>query len=68
MLELSSGDDKCCNVRTGASLGQQEDAVAEIVREIKKVIKIPLFVKLTPEGGKDCKGRKSTICSGEQIL
>ena len=51
-VELSSGNDNSCNVRTGASLGQQGDVVAEIVREIKKVISIPLFVKLTPEGGK----------------
>lgn len=51
-VELSKGDDKSCSIRTGASLGQQPDVVAEIVREIKKAIKIPLFVKLTPEGGR----------------
>lgn len=51
-VELSSGNEKACGVRTGASLGQQGDVVAEIVREIKREISIPLFVKLTPEGGK----------------
>ncbi|MCP4400538.1 MAG: FAD-dependent oxidoreductase [bacterium] len=50
-LEISSGDENSSTVRTGASLGQQGDAVAEIVREIKKVVSIPVFVKLTPEGG-----------------
>lgn len=51
-VNLTSGGQKCAAKQTGASLGQQEEAVAEIVREIKKVINIPLFVKLTPEGGK----------------
>jgi len=51
-VSLTSGGNKSAAKETGASLGQQEDAVAEIVREIKKVINIPLFVKLTPEGGK----------------
>lgn len=51
-VQLSSGDENASKVKTGASLGQNEDAVSEIVREIKKAIKIPLFVKLTPEGGR----------------
>jgi len=51
-VELSSGNENSSKIRTGASLGQKGDVVAEIVREIKKIIKIPLFVKLTPEGGK----------------
>ena len=67
-VELSSGDDKCCNVRTGASLGQQGDAVAEIVREIKKVIKIPLFVKLTPEGGRIAQVAKALYAAGADAV
>lgn len=51
-LQLSKGDENASAVKTGASLGQNPDAVSEIVREIKKKIHIPLFVKLTPEGGK----------------
>lgn len=51
-VNLTSGGSKSASKQTGASLGQQEEAVAEIVREIKKEINIPLFVKLTPEGGK----------------
>ncbi len=50
-VSLSSGGGKTAAKQTGASLGQQGDAVAEIVRAIKKEISIPLFVKLTPEGG-----------------
>jgi len=67
-VELSSGDDNCCKVRTGASLGQQGDAVAEIVREIRKAIKIPLFVKLTPEGGKIAQVAKSLYAAGADAV
>ncbi len=38
--------------QTGASLGQQESSVAAIVEAIKKEISIPLWVKITPEGGR----------------
>ncbi len=38
--------------RTGASLGQELDAVKAIVAAIKQETAIPLFVKLTPEGGR----------------
>jgi NADPH-dependent glutamate synthase beta subunit-like oxidoreductase len=67
-VELSSGDDNCCKVRTGASLGQQGDAVAEIVREIKKAINIPLFVKLTPEGGKIAQVAKALYAAGADAV
>ena len=48
-VELSEG--KTSGPRTGASLGQQLDVVQEICRAIKEATRIPLFVKLTPEGG-----------------
>lgn len=67
-VELSSCDDKACSVKTGASLGQQGDAVAEIVREIKKVIKIPLFIKLTPEGGKIAQVAKALYAAGADAV
>jgi NADPH-dependent glutamate synthase beta subunit-like oxidoreductase/dihydroorotate dehydrogenase len=63
-VEISSGDEKACSIRTGASLGQQADAVAGIVREVKKAINIPLFVKLTPEGGKIAQVAKALFEAG----
>ncbi len=51
-VSLTSGGEQSAAKQTGASLGQQEDAVCEIVRAIKREISIPLFVKLTPEGGR----------------
>ena len=67
-VELSCGDSTACAVKTGASLGQQGDAVAEIVREIKKVIKIPLFVKLTPEGGKIAQVARALYAAGADAV
>lgn len=51
-VSLTTAGAECTARQTGASLGQQGEVVAEIVRAIKKEINIPLFVKLTPEGGK----------------
>lgn len=49
-VEVSEGGTS--GPKTGASLGTQEKAIQEIVRAIKAEVKIPLFVKLTPEGGR----------------
>lgn len=67
-MELTSGDDSACNVQTGASLGQQGNVVSQIVQEIKKVINIPLFVKLTPEGGKIAKVAKTLYAAGADAV
>jgi len=38
--------------QTGASLGSNEQAVGHIAAEVIKGVSIPVFVKLTPEGGR----------------
>ncbi|NLC25235.1 MAG: 4Fe-4S binding protein [Fastidiosipila sp.] len=40
---------------TGASMGSDPEIASEIAGAIKQAIKIPLFVKLTPEGGQIAK-------------
>lgn len=67
-IELSNCDETSCNVKTGASLGQNEDAVSEIVREIKKAISIPLFIKLTPEGGRIAQVAKTLYTAGADAV
>ncbi len=67
-VELSTGDQTSSKIRTGASLGQQSDTVAEIVREIKKAINIPLFVKLTPEGGRIAQVAKILYAAGADAV
>lgn len=67
-VELTTGDTAAIAKKTGASLGQQADAVAEIVRAIKKEIAIPLFVKLTPEGGHIAQVAKSLYAAGADAV
>jgi len=43
-VSLTTAGAECTARQTGASLGQQGEVVAEIVRAIKKEINIPLFV------------------------
>ena len=50
-LETTSGGGQTAQKQTGASMGQHADVSAQIVAAIKAKVKIPLFVKLTPEGG-----------------
>jgi len=67
-VELTSGDSHATSIRTGASLGQQGDVVAEIVRAIKKEVNIPLFVKLTPEGGRIAQVAKALYSAGADAV
>jgi len=63
-LELTSGGTACTTKRTGASMGQQEDVASEIAKAVKENISIPLFVKLTPEGGQIAHVAKSLYAVG----
>ena len=65
---LTTAGAECTAKQTGASLGQQEDAVAEIVRAIKKEVSIPLFVKLTPEGGRIAQIAKTLYAAGADAV
>ena len=47
---------------SGASMGMVPEAVAEVVRETVRAVSIPVFVKLTPEGGR--LGEVSQACYG----
>ncbi|MDO9541990.1 MAG: 4Fe-4S binding protein [Kiritimatiellia bacterium] len=38
--------------QTGASMGQNAAVVSAIAEAVKKTVKIPVFVKITPEGGR----------------
>ena len=38
--------------QTGASMGQNAIVVSTIAEAVKKAVKIPVFVKITPEGGR----------------
>ena len=67
-LELTSGGTQSAAKQTGASMGQNAAVATEIVRAIKKAISIPLFVKLTPEGGKIAQIAKSLYEAGADAV
>lgn len=46
-----SDEDKKSTAQTGASMGQNALIVGMIAAAVKKAVKIPVFVKITPEGG-----------------
>ena len=67
-LELTSGGSQTASKQTGASMGQNANVAAEIVKAVKEAINIPLFVKLTPEGGKIAQVAKSLYEAGADAV
>jgi len=59
-VELNKSD----NLRTGASLGLIPEEVESITKAVKSVVKIPVFAKLTPEGGNIVEVARSAIKGG----
>jgi len=67
-LEMTSGGNCSAKKQTGASMGQQAEVAAEIARAVKNAISIPLFVKLTPEGGQIAKVAKALYEAGADAV
>jgi NADPH-dependent glutamate synthase beta subunit-like oxidoreductase/dihydroorotate dehydrogenase len=66
-VELSQGE-VGRGPKTGASLGQQMDIVKAIVAAIRQSTGIPLFVKLTPEGGRIAQVAKACYEAGADAV
>jgi len=54
--------------KTGASLGQNRDAIVQLVKAIKEETSIPLFVKITPEGGGQAEIAKAALEAGADAV
>jgi NADPH-dependent glutamate synthase beta subunit-like oxidoreductase/dihydroorotate dehydrogenase len=54
--------------RTGASLGQDAEAVGNITRAVMESVSIPVFVKLTPEGGRIAQVAKACFEAGADAV
>ena len=67
-LELTGGSADTGTKKTGASMGQHAEIAAEIVSAIKGKISIPLFVKLTPEGGQIATVAKALFEAGADAV
>ena len=50
--------------KTGASLGQDERAVVAIVKAVREETTIPLWVKITPEGGQQANVAMAALAAG----
>lgn len=50
--------------KTGASMGKNLSVAEQVVRAVRAAIKIPLFVKLTPEGGQIASVAQSAFAAG----
>ena len=67
-VSLTAAGTESTAQQTGASLGQQEEEVAAIVRAIKSRVSIPLIVKLTPEGGRIAQISKAALEAGADAV
>jgi NADPH-dependent glutamate synthase beta subunit-like oxidoreductase/dihydroorotate dehydrogenase len=54
--------------KTGASLGQNEEAVSHITQVVKESVSIPVFVKLTPEGGRISQVSRASFEAGADAV
>ena len=67
-MEMTSGGTETGKKQTGASMGQQAGVAAEIAKAVKEAISIPLFVKLTPEGGQIAQVAKALYAAGADAV
>lgn len=61
-VELTGKDSQ--GPKTGASMGRNQSVAEEVVRVVNRAVKIPLFIKLTPEGGQIAKVAQAAIAAG----
>ena len=68
-MELSTDDgENTATKKTGASMGQNIELVTGIASEVKKAVRIPVFVKLTPEGGQIAPIARSLYAAGADAV
>ncbi|MBE3114932.1 MAG: FAD-dependent oxidoreductase [Actinobacteria bacterium] len=53
---------------SGASLGEDEKSVVTIIKKVKKAVSIPVFIKLTPEGGRIAQVAKASFKAGADAV
>ncbi len=61
-LEVSGKDSG--GPKTGASMGKNQSVAEQVVRAVRAAVKVPLFVKLTAEGGQIAKVAKAVLDAG----
>ncbi|HWU39366.1 MAG TPA: 4Fe-4S binding protein [Candidatus Acidoferrum sp.] len=61
-------DQKAHRVSSGASMGQDPEIVAAVVRRLRRAISIPIIAKITPEGGRIAQVAKAAIDAGADAV
>ncbi|HGY55332.1 MAG TPA: hypothetical protein ENK44_06515 [Caldithrix abyssi] len=64
-VEVCGEDSRHC---TGASMGKNPQMVADVVKAVKEESSIPLFVKLTPEGGNIAEVAQAAYRAGADVV
>ena len=54
--------------KTGASMGKNQGVATQVVSAVKSTVKIPVFLKLTPEGGQIGKIARAAFESGADVV
>jgi dihydroorotate dehydrogenase/Pyruvate/2-oxoacid:ferredoxin oxidoreductase delta subunit len=67
-VDVSDKKTKEHRVSSGASMGQDEEAVSAVVRRLRKALTIPIIAKLTPEGGRIAEVAKAAIEAGADAV
>jgi ferredoxin len=67
-FSVDVSDQKRHGVSSGASMGQDEEQVAAVVRRLRKALRIPIIAKITPEGGRIAQVAKAAIEAGADAV
>ncbi|MGB9697870.1 MAG: 4Fe-4S binding protein [Thermodesulfobacteriota bacterium] len=63
-VDISERSKKEARPSSGASMGQDEEAVRWVIENTKKVTQLPLIAKITPEGGRIAEVSKVAFAAG----
>src|SRR5512138_2787318 len=67
-FSVDVSDQKRHGVSSGASMGQDAEIVAAVVRRLRTALRIPIIAKITPEGGQIAQVAKAAIDAGADAV
>ena len=67
-FSVDVSDQKAHVISSGASMGQDPEIVAAVVRRLRKALSIPIIAKITPEGGRIAQVAKAAIDAGADAV
>jgi dihydroorotate dehydrogenase/Pyruvate/2-oxoacid:ferredoxin oxidoreductase delta subunit len=67
-FSVDVSDQKAHVISSGASMGQDPEIVAAVVRRLRTALSIPIIAKITPEGGRIAQVAKAAIDAGADAV